>query len=253
MILVAQGPSRAFNPDLPQSVVDRALERDPLANRAEFLAEFRTDVEALLTIEAVNAVVDPGVKERAPDLNYAYTAFVDPSGGSSDSMTLAIGHKQGETEILDLVREVKAPFSPEAVVEEFAATMQRYRCSRCIGDRYAGAWPAEQFMKAGIHLDPSEKTKNQIYIDVLPLINSRAVRLLDNDRLTAQLVGLERSTKAGGQDRIDHRRHGHDDVANAAAGALVFAYAGSSYSAKQSIKDNAKMAAVYKQWARSMA
>jgi hypothetical protein len=33
MILVAQGPSRAFNPDLPQSVVDRALERDPLANQ----------------------------------------------------------------------------------------------------------------------------------------------------------------------------------------------------------------------------
>jgi hypothetical protein len=29
-----------------------------------------------------------------------------------------------------------------------------------------------------------------------------------------QLVGLERSTKAGGQDRIDHPRHGHDDIAN---------------------------------------
>ena len=56
-------------------------------------------------------------------------------------MTLAIGHKEGDTEILDLIREAKAPFSPEAVVEEFASTMQRYRCSRCYGDRYARASP----------------------------------------------------------------------------------------------------------------
>jgi hypothetical protein len=61
MVLVAQGASRDFNPDLPQSVVDKALARDPLANKAEFLAEFRTDVESLLTIETVNAVIDPGV------------------------------------------------------------------------------------------------------------------------------------------------------------------------------------------------
>jgi hypothetical protein len=122
MVLVAQGASGDFNPDLPQSVVDKALARDPLANKAEFLAECRTDVESLLTIESVNAVIDPGVKERAPDLKHSYVAFVDPSGGSSDSMTLAIAHKEGETEVLDLIRERKPPFSPEAVVEEFAAT-----------------------------------------------------------------------------------------------------------------------------------
>jgi hypothetical protein len=79
------------------------------------------------------------------------------------------------------------------------------------------------------------------------------VRLLDHERLSNQLVSLERSTKAGGQDRIDHPRHGHDDIANAVAGALVFAYEGSSYSAQQSFKDNLKMAAVYKKWARAIA
>jgi hypothetical protein len=51
-ILVAKGTSRDFNPDLSQKFIHRALERDPEANRAEYLAEFRTDVESLLTIEA---------------------------------------------------------------------------------------------------------------------------------------------------------------------------------------------------------
>src|SRR5262245_56548276 len=60
--------------DSPQAVVDRALDRDPLANRAEYLTEFRTDVESLLTQEAVQACVVPGVKERSPDLQHGYIA-----------------------------------------------------------------------------------------------------------------------------------------------------------------------------------
>jgi hypothetical protein len=98
---------------------------------------------------------------------------IPPKWGPSDSMTLAIAYKEGETEVLDLIRERKPPFSPEAVVEEFASVMTRYRSAKAIGDRYGGNWPSERFEKAGIHLEPSEKTKNQIYLDLLPLINSR--------------------------------------------------------------------------------
>jgi hypothetical protein len=46
-------------------------------------------------------------------------AFVDPSGGSEDAMTLAIAHKTttpDERVIADAVREVRPPFSPSAVV-----------------------------------------------------------------------------------------------------------------------------------------
>jgi len=63
-ILVAQGSSTDFNPNLPQSEIDRAIQRDPEANRAEYLAQFRTDVESLLTQEAVTACIDVGVAER---------------------------------------------------------------------------------------------------------------------------------------------------------------------------------------------
>jgi hypothetical protein len=47
-------------------------------------------------------------------------------------MALAITHKEGDTEVLDLIRERKPPFSPEALVEEFASTILKYRCSRCL-------------------------------------------------------------------------------------------------------------------------
>jgi hypothetical protein len=57
LILVAQGTSREFNPSLPQSVVDRALERDRAAASAEYLAEFRSDIESFVSIEIVQACI----------------------------------------------------------------------------------------------------------------------------------------------------------------------------------------------------
>ena len=50
--------------------------------------------------------------------------MTDPSGGSGDSFTLAIAHKEHELGYLDLTREVRPPFSPEAVVYEFADLLQ---------------------------------------------------------------------------------------------------------------------------------
>jgi hypothetical protein len=84
------------------------------------MAQFRTDVEGFLTPEAVEACVRVGVRERPAERKHSYVAFVDPSGGSSDAMTLAIAHTEGKTQILDVIRERKPPFSPEAVVEEYA-------------------------------------------------------------------------------------------------------------------------------------
>jgi hypothetical protein len=151
-------------------------------------------------------------------------AFVDPFGGSSDAMTLAIVHTEGKTQILDVIRERRPPFSPEAVVEEYASLMKQYRCSVVYGDRYGGEWLREQFQKRGVFYEPAEKPKSEIYQDLLPLINSGAVDLLDNDRLQQQFVTLERRTSRGGRDSIDHTPGAHDDVANAVAGAAVTAF-----------------------------
>jgi hypothetical protein len=219
-ILVAQGASRTFNPSLPQSVVDRALERDEAAARAEYLAEFRRDISGYISIEAVNACVTKGLYERPYDPKLSYLAFVDPSGGSADSFTLCIGHSDfaRQTIIIDLLREVRPPFSPEAVVEEFCRTLKTYRINRVTGDRYAGEWPREQFSKLGIIYEPSAAPKSELYRDLLPLINSARIELLDHNKLVNQLSGLERRTARGGKDSIDHAPGAHDDVANAVAG-----------------------------------
>ena len=141
IILVARGASRDFNPTIPQSEVDRALEADRVRNTAEFLAELRSDVEGFVALEAVGACTGD-FREMLPAANNFYRAFADPSGGSDDSFALAISRKSDDRIIIDAIREVRPPFSPDAAVHDFAALLKSYRVSRVTGDRYAGEFRA---------------------------------------------------------------------------------------------------------------
>jgi hypothetical protein len=150
--LVWKAPTRFMNPSVPQDFVDAAYEDDAAVAGAEYGAEFRTDVESFVSREAAEACVIQGRFELPPVASTRYSAFADPSGGSADSMTLAIAHKEGERAVLDAIREVKPPFSPEQVVSDFAHLLKSYRVSRVIGDKYAGVWPRERFQMHGIPL-----------------------------------------------------------------------------------------------------
>ena len=136
-------------------------------------------------------------------------------------MSLAICHREGERAILDAIREVKPPFSPESVVAEFCALLKTYRINTVIGDKYAGQWPAERFQVHHISYIGAAKPKSDLYRDFLPAVNGRRVELLDHSKLISQLCGLERRTWRGGRDSIDHAPNQHDDVVNCVAGALT--------------------------------
>lgn len=219
-VLVWQGSTQEMHPGINKQVIVDAYQRDPASATAEYGAQFRTDVESLLTREAIADNIEDGVLERPFQRRRAYKAFVDPSGGSADSFTLAIAHNEDDAPVLDLVREVKPPFSPEAVAKEFAEVVKSYGLRSVTGDRYGGEWPREQFRKHGVTYDLAEKTRSELYLALVPKINSKACRLLDLPKLETQLIGLERRTSRGGRDNIDHAPGGHDDVANAVAGAI---------------------------------
>ena len=83
-----------MNPTVPQRVIDEATERDPAWAAAEYGAQFRSDVQSFVSREAVEACVSLGVREATYIIVFGlfgvgYSAFVDPSGGSADSMTVS--------------------------------------------------------------------------------------------------------------------------------------------------------------------
>jgi hypothetical protein len=144
-VLVWQADTASMNPLVDPQVIADAYTADVTSALAEFGAQFRTDVEMFITREVVEAAVAADRHELAPiETGVKYHGFVDPSGGSQDSMTLAVAHldvRSGRA-VLDCVREWRPPFNPSEVVLECATTLALYGIARVVGDRYGGEWPS---------------------------------------------------------------------------------------------------------------
>jgi hypothetical protein len=222
-VLVVYGPSTAFNPLLPQSVIDAALVRDPDAGAAEWLSQFRSDISDFIDRELIESAIDRGITVRPPQTGFYYQAFCDPSGGRGDAFTAAVAHEEENRVVLDAVYERRAPFDPSSVVADVARLLRSYNLNEITGDRYSAGWVVDAFGKELINYIQSERDKSELYLDALPLLTTGRARLLDNERLLHQLVGLERRTARGGRDRVDHAPGAADDIANSVAGALVLA------------------------------
>lgn len=223
-ILVVTGTSLQFNETLDAAGIDRELALDYERAAAEYLCKWRDDLAAYIDRATVDAVIARGCRERGPQSGTRYVAGCDPSGGRVDAMTLAIAHRdKAGAAILDLVREVKPPFSPDSVVAEFAAVLKSYQITELVGDNYAAEWNAGAFREHSIRYRVSESDRSAIYRELLPLINGGTVSLLDNDRLVNQLCALERRVARSGKDTINHPDRGHDDLINSSAIALVLA------------------------------
>src|SRR5262249_32966837 len=142
-------------------------------------------------------------------------------------------HKEGRTIVLDCLERYKAPHDPYQVVGKMAYTLKRYGITRCIGDAYAAEWCRTAFQSHGIDYrrattsiwkqgnllhNKVAKPKSILYAELLPRLNAGELELLDNDVLVTQLSSLQRRTRSGSRDSIDHPPGGKDDVANVLAG-----------------------------------
>ena len=84
----------------------------------------------------------PDTVEIPPHADARYVGFLDFAGGSGkDSATLAIAHMEKHegtaVSVLDAVREVQPPFSPEQVCRDFAVLLKSYQIKQATADRYA--------------------------------------------------------------------------------------------------------------------
>ncbi len=221
--LVWKSTTLDMNPIVDKSEIEAGLKTDPAKYKAEYLSEFRGDIENYLGIEDIEKIIEAGINQRGYNSAFNYMAHCDPSGGRVDSMTLGISHPEGDKVVLDRIIERKPPFSPEEVVRDFADLLRQYRVSTIKSDRYAGAWVEEAFRRHNIMVKYSELSASQIYEAFIPIVMNEKAILLDNSRLKMQLSNLERKTRAGGKDVIDHPSGSHDDMAVACAGALLSA------------------------------
>lgn len=228
-VLVFQAPSHKMNPQISKQFVDGELTKDRTFAASEYMALFKDDIGDYVDPEDLSAVVHEGRRELPYIPNMQLFAFVDPSGGKSDDMTLSITGRELDGRIVQVcIRTKRAPFNPASCVKEFAETLKFYNLHQVTGDRYSGNWVQEAFLAGGIHYEVCEQNKSQLYLEFLPLIMQQRAILLDIREQTTQFRQLERIAGRN-QDVVDHPRGLKDDIANACAGSCVLAARVNSY------------------------
>jgi hypothetical protein len=142
-ILVSKSTSRQTNPLLPQAWIDRAIARDPVGARSEYLCEWRLDVSSFIERSVIERCIDRGVPSRPYDSRHRYLCFADAasglaSGGDGDHFAWSIGHREGEQIIIDLATERKPPFDASAITAELASCCRLYGISEVTAGRLLG-------------------------------------------------------------------------------------------------------------------
>jgi len=223
-VMCWKSDTQTMNPSFRAEIIEDAYASDAADAASEYGSSFRSDVSAFLADDDIDAAIMRDRRSLPMSMDYSYFAFVDLSGGRNDAAAICVAHQEAQGRIVvDRVDAVHAPFNPEQAIERFSIILSAYSLNRVVGDNYSAEFVVAAFAKHGIGYQASEFSKSEIYGEVLPLFTAQLVELPDVPILENQLRQLERRPRAGGRDAIDHPRGGHDDLANAAAGALWLA------------------------------
>jgi hypothetical protein len=229
-------PSQVMNPMLTQATIDEALASDRVRMSAEFLNVWREDISDYIPITLLEECTAWGVFERPPQgYGFSYKAHVDIATGlGNSSAALSIGHRDyvKGLQVQDVIREVRPPFVPEVVVKEFAETAKRYGCTTVFADQFAYGLHASLWdgTHTGVRLAEAKYNTAENYLRLLPSLLAKKVLFLDSKVLRSQFASLERHMMSGNKTiRKAQTASARDDVATAAAGALVAVGDGTGY------------------------
>lgn len=222
-VLVVRASTRDLNSNITAEFVDAELARDPQAAAAEYLAEFRSDLAALLDAQLVDSCTRseprelPFRKVFASGNPISYVAGLDVSGGRADATAATVLHKDGERVVVDACRHWPAPHDPAQVAREVAAFLHGYNVRSAVADQYGAELTRSIYAEAGLTLIASELNRSESYLALQPQFTTGRIEIPDDPRLRAELLGLERRTGKSGKDAVDHRVGQHDDLSNSLA------------------------------------
>jgi len=218
--LVVQGSTELFYPSYSRKKLEAARRKDPTAFEAEYLARFRSDLSGMYDPVTIDKAINyDRPMERAFVRAHAYAAFADCAGGGGrDSYAVALGHREGERVVVDVIRSRAPKFNPIEQTREYSELLKAYGVTKVIGDKFSGDFASNAFAAHGITYEKCPKAKSALYLEVEGAFNSGRVELPNREVAIAQLKALVRKTRSGGMDSVDTDSGQSEDEANVIAG-----------------------------------
>ena len=244
-VLVWQSSTVEMNPTVDRKFIDKEIERDPIANSAEYGGLFRDDVSAAFPLSLIESCTVTGRPEQ-PFIETTlggYYGFADPSALKRDWYVGAVAHRHRTHDkvVFDRFMAFGPGSDTRDVCKALSDMFVQYHVQTVVGDNYAGTFPARDFKDHNIMYVPCDRHKSDLYLELVQLMNSKRVELIDDPIIAKQLRTLERRRGKSGKDTITHpERVGiYDDIVNAIAGVCHITYAGLGGSIDELLAANA--------------
>ena len=182
-VLVWRAPTRTMNPTVSQSIIDDAYEADPSSAAAEYGAEFRSDLEAFVSREIIDACTTRASTNAPRSTTFQYTAFFDGAVVRVRTVrSLSLGTAKATWPLSMRSGRPDLHFRHRSLFAATPSFAQHYGVEK-YGGPWGGEWPRELFREQGISYECAEKSASDLYVEALPLLNSHRVRLLDHPLL----------------------------------------------------------------------
>ncbi len=224
-VLVWKAPSLIMNPTLSEAKIAKAIAADPDRARSEYEAEWRIGVASAFDPVLIDQAVrtDPMVIPPQPSVRYRYA--VDTAGLGQSEFTWSVSHWENNRIIIDLIngrgRRWLRGVNLEGTVRACCEEVRRYGALEVMGDRYASEWPPEAFRREGMGYTVAEKSKSDLYLELVPLFLAGKIEIPADSELIRQLKLLQRRTGTQGRDIIEKPKGSHDDRSNVIAVAVA--------------------------------
>lgn len=217
--LVLQGPSPVLNnPTITRVFLAGERAKDPVGFEREIGAKFAKSVSGFLPAELVKRAMR-GPVQVPPQAGTWYTAAMDPAF-KNDAFAFNIGHLEDTPSGPMFVQDVctswrgkkDSPLDPAICIRHVAEYCKQYRVANVISDQHHLESMQTLAEDNGILIEPfvfTPAVKKTMWRDFVALIQQDKVALCAHHELEAELLALERTLTAGGQEKIAGRRDDH--------------------------------------------
>lgn len=211
---ITKTSTRELNPKVSEKVINQALRRDPESAQAEYFSEFREQLEAFLSSEAVDQCVDRAMTRLESGTGERYLMAIDPAL-MRDNYAYGIAHIREGVVYVDYINRLKAPVNANYAEDLLRSLVERFKPVSVLCDNASTV----QRLKGELPMAYAPFTRQQklrIYGALKETINLGLVVLPPDDDLLAELKALQ---IRGGVD-ISAPKAGritHDDLADCLA------------------------------------
>ncbi|MBA7489814.1 hypothetical protein ES702_00348 [subsurface metagenome] len=218
--LTCQASTEFVNPVIPKAFLEKEKRRDIDNYMREFEGEFSEKLEAFFSYELMQK---PFVLAGDLPYNSEFTYFLalDQSGLSGrDRFALAIGHKEGETAVVDVVRSWETK-NLNIILDEIKTLAEAYFITIAVIDRYSKGYVEAAFASIGLEVK-IRPSLAEVFVVLKSLMIKDILKLPDRPDLKAGLRNTIAVYNKSNQLSIYHERgqEGHADEIDACAGCV---------------------------------